>query len=145
MIFNPLFPEICKNSFSCLSKRRNTFPVTGYVNASIEILSDSLRSAAMKERRFISDSLSSKIYREYVNPKDAVHTERRIEITKKYGFPDSRRIRKYYFKKFSDPEFNPYIILAHAPKPYVEELKLLMKTELEEGRIDRCTYGHMLG
>lgn len=111
---------------------------------SIEILSDSLRSISMKERRFVNDSLGKMIYRDYINPKDAVHTARIIEITKKYGFPDVKRIRQHYDKEFSDPEFNPYILLVHAPKSSWEELKLLMKNELEEGRIDRCTYGHML-
>lgn len=98
----------------------------------------------MKERRFANDSLGKIIYRDYINPKDAVHTTRIIEITKKYGFPGVKRIRKYYDKAFSDPEFNPYILLVHAPGSTWEELKLLMKNELKEGRIDRCTYGHML-
>ncbi len=111
---------------------------------SLEILPDSLRIAAMKDRKFVNDSLSKMIYRDYINPKDAIHTARIIEITKKYGFPDVKRIRQYYDKEFSDPEFNPYILLVHAPKSQWEELKLLMKNELEEGRIDRCTYGHML-
>ena len=67
-----------------------------------------------------------------------------IDITKKYGFPGVKRIRQYYDKEFADPEFSPYILLVHAPRRYWEELKELMKAELEEGRIDRCTYGHML-
>lgn len=111
---------------------------------SIEILPDSLRDAAIEERSFINDSLQKIISRDYINPKDARHTARIIEITKKYGFPGTKRIRQYYDKAFSDPEFSPAILLVHAPKAYWEELKLLMKTELEEGRIDRCTYGHML-
>lgn len=111
---------------------------------SLEILPDSLRSAAMKNRKFVNDSLGKIIYREYINPKDAIHTARIIEITKKYGFPDVKRIRQYYDKEFADPEFSPYILLVHAPKSTWEELKLLMKNELEKGRIDRCTYGHML-
>ncbi len=111
---------------------------------SIEILSDSLRSIVMKERRFVNDTLSKIIYRDYINPKDAIHTARIMEITKKYGFPGVKRIRQYYDKEFADPEFSPYILLVHAPKSTWEELKLLMKNELEEGRINRCTYGHML-
>lgn len=111
---------------------------------SIEILPDSLRGIVMKERRFVNDSLSKIIYRDYINPKDAIHTARLMEITKKYGFPGVKRIRQYYDKEFADPEFSPYILLVHAPKSYWEELKLLMKNELKEGRIDRCTYGHML-
>ena len=111
---------------------------------SIEILSDSLRSIVIKECRFVNDSLSKIIYRDYINPKDAIHTARIMEITKKYGFPGVKRIRQYYDKEFADPEFSPYILLVHAPKSTWEELKLLMKNELEEGRINRCTYGHML-
>lgn len=111
---------------------------------SLEILPDSLRNVIIQDRKFVNDSLSSIVYRDYINPKDARHTARIIEITKKYGFPGTKRIRQYYDKEFSDPEFSPSILLVHAPKSYWEELKLLMKNELEEGRIDRCTYGHML-
>lgn len=111
---------------------------------SIEILPDSLRSIVIDERRFVNDSLSKIIYRDYINPKDAIHTARIIGITRKYGFPGVKRIRQYYDREFADPEFSPYILLVHAPKSTWEELKLLMKNELDEGRIDRCTYGHML-
>lgn len=111
---------------------------------SIELLNDSLRSAIVKDRQFINDTLNTFIFREYINPKDAIHTERMIAITKKYGFPGVERITKYYDKPFKDPEFSPYILLVHAPEPYWEELKLLMKKEMEKGRIDRCTYGHLL-
>lgn len=111
---------------------------------SLEILPDSLRVEIIKERQFVNDSLSKIISRDYIGPMDAKHTARIIEITKKYGFPSTKRIKQYYDKEFSDPEFSPAILLVHAPKSYWEELKLLMKNELEEERIDRCTYGHML-
>lgn len=111
---------------------------------SLEMLPDSLRSVVVKERKFVNDSLGKIISREYIKPKDAIHTARIIEITKTYGFPSSKRIRQYYDKEFSDPEFSPSILLVHAPRSYWEELKLPMKNELEEDRIDRCTYGHML-
>ncbi|MGG7036886.1 MAG: hypothetical protein ACI7YS_17090, partial [Flavobacterium sp.] len=65
-------------------------------------------------------------------------------IIKKYGFPSIDRIRKYYKKEFIDPEFNPYILLVHSPEKYWKELKTLMKKELAERRINKCTYGHLL-
>ncbi|WP_405368868.1 hypothetical protein [Nonlabens sp. Asnod2-A12] len=110
----------------------------------IENLPDSLRVSEMNKRQFESDSIGKLIWKKYINPKDAEHTERMIEITKKYGFPSLNRIKKYYDKEFIDPEFNPYILLVHAPKKYWDELKLLMKNELDIGRIDKCTYGHLL-
>ncbi len=109
----------------------------------IENLPDSLRIKEISKRRFNSD-IGKIIWKKYINPKDEEHTKRMIEITKKYGFPSLKRIRKFYKKDFIDPEFNPYILLVHAPKKYWEELKILMKGELENGTINKCTYGHLL-
>ena len=110
----------------------------------VENLPDSLRIEEMTKRQFKSDSVGKLIWDKYINPKDAEHTERMIEITKKYGFPTIKRIKLVYNKKFVDKEFNPYILLVHSPKKYWEELQIMMKKELDEGRIDRCTYGHLL-
>jgi len=114
------------------------------VTDSIEKLPDSLQRKEIIQRQFKSDSLSKIIWRDYINPKDATHTERMIEITRKYGFPNIKRIKEYYKDDFIDPEFSPAIILVHAPEKFWDELKILMKNELEEGRIDQCTYGHLL-
>ena len=110
----------------------------------IETLSDSLRILEMKNRRFVSDSIGKLIYRKYINPMDAAHTERMIEITKKYGFPSTDRIKKYYNKEFADPEFNPLIIFIHSPKKYWDELKGLMLNEYKNGIINQCQYGYAL-
>ena len=110
----------------------------------VENLPDSLRIKEISKRNFKSDSLGSHIFKNYINPKDEEHTKRMIEITKKYGFPSLNRIKKYYDKPFIDPEFNPYIILVHSPKKYWDELKDLMKRELDENIISKCTYGHLL-
>jgi predicted phosphohydrolase len=110
----------------------------------IENLADSIKDKEINKRKFVSDTLAIFIFKNYIDPKDAIHTARIIEITKKYGFPSLERIRKYYKKDFIDPEFNPYILLVHAPKVHWTELKELIKTELVEGRISRCVYGHML-
>ena len=110
----------------------------------IENLSDSLRIEEMNMRGFRSDSIKKQIREKYISPKDAEHTERMIEITKKYGFPSINRIKMFYDKEFDDLEFNPYTLLVHAPKTYWEELKILMKNELDKGRISKCTYGHLL-
>lgn len=110
----------------------------------IENLPDSLRFEEMKKRKFESDSIRQQILNNYINPMDALHTERMIAITKKYGFPSVKRIKKYYEKDFVDPEFNPLILLIHAPKKYWEELKELMLNEFEEGTINQCQYGYSL-
>ncbi|MFD2432463.1 hypothetical protein ACFSO9_02265 [Mesonia maritima] len=49
----------------------------------IENLSDSIRINEIARRQFKSDSLRKFIWKNYINPKDAEHTERMIEITKK--------------------------------------------------------------
>ncbi len=110
----------------------------------IENLPDSLRVEEMKKLKFVSDSISKIIYKKYINPMDAKHTERMIEITKKYGFPSTKRIRKYYKKEFADPEFNPLIIFIHSPKKYWDELKELMLKEYQNGIINQCQYGYLL-
>ena len=57
----------------------------------IENLSDSLRILEMKNRIFVSDSIGKLIYKKYINPMDAEHTERMIEITKKIWFSKYRQ------------------------------------------------------
>lgn len=110
----------------------------------IENLSDSLRILEMKNRKFVSDSIGNLIYTKYINPMDVSHTERMIELTKKYGFPSLDRIKKYYNKEFVDPEFNPLIIFIHSPKKYWDELKGLMLNEYKNGIINQCQYGYAL-
>jgi hypothetical protein len=110
----------------------------------IEGLPDSLQTIERKLRGDISDTLAHKIWKNYINPKDAEHTARLIEITRKYGFPSIKRIREYYDKDFEDIEFNPFILFIHSPKEYWNEIDDLLKTELNEERINRCTYGFFL-
>lgn len=110
----------------------------------IENLPDSLRVEEMKKRKFESDSIGKLIWKKYISPMDAQHTERMIEITKKYGFPSIERIKKYYKKDFVDSEFNPLILFIHSPKKYWEELKDLMSTEYKNGIINQCQYGYAL-
>jgi len=110
----------------------------------IEELPDSLRAVELKKINFASDSLTRNIFKNYINPKDAEHTQRIIDITKKYGFPSMTRIKKYYKKDFADREFNPVILLIHSPKKYWEELKVMMKKEYDNGVISQCDYGYLL-
>ena len=84
------------------------------------------------------------IWKKYIKPMDAEHTKRMIEITKKYGFPRVKRIKKFYNKDFIDPEFNPLIIFIHSPKKYWKELKILMLKEYKNGNINQCQYGYTL-
>lgn len=111
---------------------------------SIENLPDRLRIEEMKKRKFESDSIGKLIWKKYINPMDAQHTERMIEITKKYGFPSIERIKRYYKNEFVDPEFNPLIIFIHSPKKYWDELKELMLNQYQAGIIDQCQYGYAL-
>ena len=110
----------------------------------IENLPDSLRVKEMENRKFESDSIGKLIWRKYINPMDAEHTEKMIEITRRYGFPSVERIKKYYKKEFTNPEFNPLIIFIHSPKEYWEELKELMLNEYRRGTINQCQYGYLL-
>ena len=55
----------------------------------IENLADSIKDKEINKRKFVSDTLAIFIFKNYIDPKDAVHTARIIEITKKYGFPSA--------------------------------------------------------
>ncbi len=110
----------------------------------IEKLPDSLRIVEIETRNFESDSIKIMIFNNYINPMDALHTERLIAITEKYGFPSLARIKKYYKKEFADEEFNPLILFVHSPKKYREDLKELMFNEYKIGHINQCAYGYAL-
>ncbi|GAB7087418.1 hypothetical protein [Marinifilum fragile] len=110
----------------------------------IENLRDSLKTEEISSRQFESDAMKKLIWEKYINPKDAEHTKRMIEITKKYGFPRLNRIRKYYKKDFIDPEFNPLVIFVHSPKEYWKELKELILNEYKQELISQCQYGYLL-
>jgi len=110
----------------------------------IESLRESLQKEERKKRSFVSDSLGDFIWKQYINPIDSIHTQKLIDITRKYGFPTNERLKKYYDKEFIDSEFRALLIFIHAPQIYWDDLKSLMKTELDEGRISRCDYGYVL-
>lgn len=107
----------------------------------IESLPDSLMRVEKQQRKFKSDTLSSFIWRNYINPMDSIHTRILIELTQKYGFPSTPRLKKFYSGQIADREFNPFLIFVHAPKHYWKQIEALITVEYNEGRINRCTYG----
>ncbi len=113
------------------------------ITDSIEKLPQEKVKEYIVSNNFKSDSLAKRINKEYILPIDILNTERFIELTKIYGFPSKSRIEKIY-KKELDNEFNPYILIVHAPKKYWDELKVMIKKELENNRLSRCEYGHLL-
>ena len=113
------------------------------ITDSIENLPQEKVQEFIISNNFKSDSLRRRINEKYILPIDILNTERLIELTKLYGFPSKSRIEKIY-KNELDDEFNPYILIVHAPKKYWEELKVIIKKELENGHLSRCEYGHIL-
>ena len=113
------------------------------VTDSIERLPQEEMRSYLKFKKFKSDDLAKRINKEYLLPIDELNTQRIIEMTNQYGFPSLGRIKKYY-KGMLDEEFNPYILIVHAPKKYWEELKGLLNKELEAKYLSRCEYGHIL-
>ena len=69
---------------------------------------------------------------------DKYNTSRMIEIIRTHGFPSHYRVR------FLDSFLMPYIILVHAPKPYFDTLRFLLKQEKDSGRIASFEYNHVL-
>jgi len=113
------------------------------VTDSIENLSQEKVQEYIFLKNFKSDSLSKRINEKYIIPIDDLNTKRIIELTEIYGFPSKSRIEKKYKEKL-DEEFNPYILIVHAPKKYWNELKVLVKKELDNKHLTRCEYGHIL-
>ncbi|MBZ9632639.1 hypothetical protein LB465_17815 [Salegentibacter sp. LM13S] len=62
---------------------------------------------------------------------DLANTERLIEITEKYGFPNVDRI---------DAPIPAWLIFQHAPEENFEELKVLLKKENESERLPDLEY-----
>ncbi len=114
-----------------------------HLTDSIENLSKNLTKDWIRKNEFQNEKLAKQILEHYTVPLDNRHTERLIEITKKYGFPSRKRIEKFYTNSLPE-EFNPYIIFVHSQPEYWEELKSLMEKELEKGNITNCVYGHLL-
>jgi hypothetical protein len=113
------------------------------VTDSIENLTQEKVQEYILSKNFKSDSLVKRINEKYILPIDELNIKRIIELTKIYGFPSKSRIEKKY-KGNLDEEFNPYILIVHAPKKYWDELKVLIKKELDNKRLSRCEYGHIL-
>ncbi|MFD0976983.1 hypothetical protein [Salinimicrobium gaetbulicola] len=111
------------------------------ITDSIENLSDELKKNRLEFTPIKSDSLENQIWQNYITPMDKIHTERMIEITKKYGFPSAERLKKYSEESI---DFSPLILLIHSPFSYSEDLKKIAKIEKEQGRLEKCDYGYLL-
>ncbi len=109
----------------------------------IESLPDSILSIEKELRNFRSDTIRNYIWKNYINPMDSAHTKILIELSEKYGFPSNKRIKEYYDKEFSDPEFSALLIFIHSPQKYWSKIEKLMTNEYNEGNINRCAYGYI--
>lgn len=88
-----------------------------------------------------SDSLRKQIWEKNISPKDEFHTQRLIDLTRKYGFPSSNRLKEYSNEEIN---FNPLLLFIHSPSVFSQEIATLMKSEKEENRIKKCDYGYLL-
>lgn len=62
-----------------------------------------------------------------IKKNDAINTPHLINITKKYGFPNNKRLGVYKSKA--------YWIFVHAPSKYFNEIKQLIQSEYDAGRL----------
>jgi len=111
------------------------------ITDSIESLSKDIRDNRINYTPVKSDSLKNKIWSNYINPMDQIHTERMIELTKKYGFPSAQRLKR--FSKDSI-DFNPLILLIHSPSEFSKELIEIAEYEKSKNRIKKCDFGYLL-
>jgi predicted MPP superfamily phosphohydrolase len=100
-----------------------------HITDSLENLNNDLKDNRINYLPIKSDSLNDKIWKNYINPMDKLHTERLIEIIDKYGFPSTKRLKEISNDSI---DFNPLIILIHSPKEFAEDLKDLMIKEKEK-------------
>ncbi len=91
---------------------------------------------------FKSD-LSKKIWKEFINPADNKFTEYLIDITRKYGYPSLKRIKKYSSLEL-DEEFNPVIFFVHSNPKYWDTIRDLIQEEFESGNMGKCDYGYVM-
>lgn len=108
---------------------------------SIENKPDSISNQIIKSDKVQSKELRDLIWNKYITPFDSIHAKRLIEITNKYGFPSIKRVKTYYKGTL---DFNPVVLFIHSPFKFSLELKALMKEELHQKNLDRCTYGYLL-
>ncbi len=109
---------------------------------SIKGLSHEHKTNYLKNNQFQSD-IGKKIMSEYIIPTDEKHTERLMEITNTYGFPNVNRLKQFYNLTL-DEKFDPLLLFIHAPKKYWDELKIIMEQEYKIGNINKCHYGYLL-
>ncbi|WP_339887484.1 hypothetical protein [uncultured Flavobacterium sp.] len=62
-----------------------------------------------------------------IKKKDEVNTNKLIEITKKYGFPNNKRLKVYKAKA--------YFIFVHSPRNYFEQINEIVEKEYSETRM----------
>ena len=66
-----------------------------HVIDSIEKLPQTEIEKFKQENKIQSDTLDWLIHTNYIQPFDKIHTQRLLEITKKYGFPTVKRMNAY--------------------------------------------------
>ena len=114
-----------------------------HVIDSIEKLPQTEIEKFKQEHKIQSDTLDWLIHTNYIQSFDKIHTQRLLEITKKYGFPTVKRMNSYLPVKIKG-EFNPIVILLHSPKIFWEEAITLITNEFNIGNLDRCSYGYIM-
>lgn len=82
------------------------------------------------------------IWAHIISPLDSIKTARIMVLIEKYGFPSVDRLEKFSGR---DLEFNPQILLIHAPFSFSEELIPIAEREYNFGNFrSKCEYGYLL-
>lgn len=85
-----------------------------------------------KKKALLGDKYNAYQYKkdslwEVIKKNDEVNTQQLIEITKKYGFPNNKRLGVYKAKA--------YWIFVHSPRVYFDEVRQLIQSEFKAGRL----------
>lgn len=85
---------------------------------------------------------SDSIWAHIISPLDSIKTARMLVLIEIYGFPSVDRLEKFSGR---DLDFNPQILLIHAPFRFSEELIPIAEREYNFGNFrNKCEYGYLL-
>ncbi|WP_268225710.1 hypothetical protein [Sinomicrobium oceani] len=107
-----------------------------------EFIPDSEDIDTLLVRDSLSRNIQKEIWNSIISPIDSLKTKKMLSIITRYGFPSVSRLKGLGGENI---DFNPLILLIHAPHSMSEILIPIVKQEFKNGNFrDRCEYGYLL-
>ncbi|MGS2765301.1 hypothetical protein [Sinomicrobium sp. M5D2P9] len=107
-----------------------------------EFIPDSDDIDTLLVRDSLSRNVQKEIWSSIISPIDSIKTKKMLSIITRYGFPSVSRLKGLGGENI---DFNPLILLIHAPYSMSEILIPIVKQEFENGNFrNKCEYGYLL-